>query len=587
MNVAADERALIELERQLRSQKLSEQCEAIVLFGRLVNQQPVPVIVNTALLKLADVFRNSNNLVRLCILTVIQQSEPHFSKVLNVGQLLKRLTVVLQSNDPVARALTLRTLGAMASLLSKRTDVHHKMLTCLLNTRHINYLIPEAEVEIYAAMFAIERVCALSPSFAHAIIDTLESFLRDDEVPAFIKLRLIPIFRHMHGDLQSANKAHEVLVRVLQMYPAREFVITVLRALTALTTASCILLPMQIEVLVKQVEVDPRRTVKAEALRGLNSLGRIGTSAWRLIPVPRVCQVLCTTRERVVKEHALRVLRTITSRTVPRDSNLSPSPSGAESDRSSKGVACALWDENAALVWRVCVSILCDPSLSSDRSQPGVPAAQTKVSEDIRRLVECKGSEGSRLPRQNDRCLLGLAGQVLVNLVCAYGAAVSADMHCRNVPHPDLPCEGACCLAFPLVHIICDCIGRILSAAPQEPGPSFSSQSDPMNIDDFAASAPSHPNHADAKRTPSSPTPTLKPLLHCLVRLSQATVPLRSSISRLLASRLQPFITPALLRNTTTTTASAANDTDNANSATVFGKGSDAVCSEEEEEEVE
>ena len=42
----------------LRSQKVGEQCEAIVRFPRLFEKYPFPILINSAFLKLADVFRD-------------------------------------------------------------------------------------------------------------------------------------------------------------------------------------------------------------------------------------------------------------------------------------------------------------------------------------------------------------------------------------------------------------------------------------------------------------------------------------------------------------------------------------------------
>lgn len=50
----------------------------------------------------------SNNFLRLCVLKVTQQSEKHLEKILNVDEFVKRIFSVIHSNDPVARAITLR-----------------------------------------------------------------------------------------------------------------------------------------------------------------------------------------------------------------------------------------------------------------------------------------------------------------------------------------------------------------------------------------------------------------------------------------------------------------------------------------------
>lgn len=51
---------------------------------------------------------NRNNFLRLCVLKVTQQSEKHLEKILNVDEFVKRVFSVIHSNDPVARAITLR-----------------------------------------------------------------------------------------------------------------------------------------------------------------------------------------------------------------------------------------------------------------------------------------------------------------------------------------------------------------------------------------------------------------------------------------------------------------------------------------------
>ena len=49
-----------------------------------------------------------NNFIRWCILRVTQQSRKHLDKILNVEEFMRRIFTVYHSNDPVARAITLR-----------------------------------------------------------------------------------------------------------------------------------------------------------------------------------------------------------------------------------------------------------------------------------------------------------------------------------------------------------------------------------------------------------------------------------------------------------------------------------------------
>jgi len=53
-------------------------------------------------------FLYRSNFLRLCVLRVTQQSEKHLQKITSVDEFLRRIYTVIHSNDPVARALTLR-----------------------------------------------------------------------------------------------------------------------------------------------------------------------------------------------------------------------------------------------------------------------------------------------------------------------------------------------------------------------------------------------------------------------------------------------------------------------------------------------
>lgn len=63
-----------------------------------------------------------------------------------VDEFVRRVYSVIHSNDPIARALTLRILGAVACLIPERQQVHHSIRTSL--DSHDNV---EVEAGIYAA----------------------------------------------------------------------------------------------------------------------------------------------------------------------------------------------------------------------------------------------------------------------------------------------------------------------------------------------------------------------------------------------------------------------------------------------------
>ena len=73
--------ALTELEKGLRSTKLGEQAEAIARFPRLFEKYPFPILINSGMLKLAELFRQGGNFLKLCVLRVCQESERQLDKV--------------------------------------------------------------------------------------------------------------------------------------------------------------------------------------------------------------------------------------------------------------------------------------------------------------------------------------------------------------------------------------------------------------------------------------------------------------------------------------------------------------------------
>lgn len=255
--------ALAELDQNLRCGRLGEQAEAIVRFPRLFAKYPFPILINSALLKLADVFRQGSNFIKLCVLCVVRQSERHLDKITNVDEFVKRVLSVLHSNDPVARALTLRTLGAVADIIPERRQAHH-------NIRHA--LDSQDVVEVRAAIYAASRFAARSKSFALNMCTKISDLVRGYATPPELKLRLIPMFQHMHHDAHTATMVRNTCVQLLPGYPSQEFVLVTLTTLTRLSGHTLVDVPEQVELLLKHLNSDPRRVVKRQILADLRFL---------------------------------------------------------------------------------------------------------------------------------------------------------------------------------------------------------------------------------------------------------------------------------------------------------------------------
>nr|BAE91321.1 unnamed protein product [Macaca fascicularis] len=267
----------MELDKGLRSGKLGEQCEAVVRFPRLFQKYPFPILINSAFLKLADVFRVGNNFLRLCVLKVTQQSEKHLEKILNVDEFVKRIFSVIHSNDPVARAITLRMLGSLASIIPERKNAHHSIRQSL--DSHDN-------VEVEAAVFA----AAQSKDFAVGICNKISEMIQGLATPVDLKLKLIPILQHMHHDAILASSARQLLQQLVTSYPSTKMVIVSLHTFTLLAASSLVDTPKQIQLLLQYLKNDPRKAVKRLAIQDLKLLASKTPHTWSRENIQALCE---------------------------------------------------------------------------------------------------------------------------------------------------------------------------------------------------------------------------------------------------------------------------------------------------------
>jgi len=258
--------ALAELDQGLRCGRLGEQSEAIVKFPRLFAKYPFPILINSALLKLADIFRQSSNFIKLCVLRVVQQSERHLDKITNVDEFVKRVSTVLHSNDPVARALTLRMLGSMASIIPERKAAHYSVQNAIEQPQ-------DANTEFQAAVYAAGRFSQKSEIFTIGICPKILHMVRNHSTPLNVKLELLTVFQHMKKiDSSTASLVRQTLINMIPLYPAKEFVIVALQTLTLLSTHTLTDVPSQVELLLKHLVTDVRSIVKQCALKNLRIL---------------------------------------------------------------------------------------------------------------------------------------------------------------------------------------------------------------------------------------------------------------------------------------------------------------------------
>ncbi|KAF9433780.1 Integrator complex subunit 7 [Entomortierella beljakovae] len=237
---------LVELETEYRTQRSPDQLYAIASFPHLFDEFPYPVIINAGILKLADYFRQSNNIQRHAILQVFKKSQPHLKKVINVEETIKRISPMLQSNDPLARAITLRVLGGMATIVSDRIDVYHNV---------IHSLDSSEAMEVSAAVYAADMICAQSQRFCAIISGKLAYMVRDTvKTPLPLRRRLIRIFGHMFEDITLARLARKTCMDILELNQDGEYTVAILRTLTKLASHSLVDVNQQIDLLLQRAK---------------------------------------------------------------------------------------------------------------------------------------------------------------------------------------------------------------------------------------------------------------------------------------------------------------------------------------------
>uniref|UniRef100_A0A182SHY3 Integrator complex subunit 7 n=1 Tax=Anopheles maculatus TaxID=74869 RepID=A0A182SHY3_9DIPT len=272
---------LMDLDKGLRSNKIGDQCEAIIRFPKLFERYPFPILINSSFLKLAEFFRIGSNLSRLWILRVCQQSEKHLEKIINIDEFLKRIFMVIHSNDPVARALTLRTLGAVAFVISEKQHVHHAIRMALDS---------HDTVEVEAAIFASVQFAAQSKTFAVGMCSKVASMIESLQTPVNMKLHLIPVLRHMHHDASTAALVRALCRDLLPKYPSEQFVVEIIRSLSQLSCATLVDIPDQVDLLLVYLQ-DPRKRVQSTVLLSLQKLAEKGAYLWPKTAISRLLQL--------------------------------------------------------------------------------------------------------------------------------------------------------------------------------------------------------------------------------------------------------------------------------------------------------
>eukprot|EP01132_Coremiostelium_polycephalum_P010251 gene10251-12571_t len=297
---------LMEIDKGIRSGNLGDQVESIVFFGYLIRYHPTPLLITSVIVKLSDIFRNTNNnLVKHRILKVFQECNREIHKITNIDEILRRIHSVIQSNDPVARSLALRVLGSIPHLIVDKLYIHHSIRQCMQSSHD--------QVEVEATIFIMDRLCEISPLFSNSVIESINSLIQRVETPPITKLKYTRLFRHMHHNQSISNQSKEMLIELLELYPSVIFVTVILDTLTTLTSKHILSIDNHILFLKKYIKEDPRQKVKITALKCLQRLAIV--SPHSSYPIREIFQTLKETSQsyKEIKFHSLYLISLLSS----------------------------------------------------------------------------------------------------------------------------------------------------------------------------------------------------------------------------------------------------------------------------------
>jgi integrator complex subunit 7 len=278
--------ALLEVDKGLKSSQPGDQCEAIVRFPSLMDQYPFPVLINVAFLKLADVFRTGSNLLRLNILRVVSVTQKHLNKITSSNEFFRRIYSVIHSNDPVARALTLKFFASISKIISERKSVHH----CIWKG-----LESHDQVEVEAAIIATDALCCYSSTFAAGVYEKITGIILGLKTPPEMKIKVIPVLKRINHTLAIASQVKDVCLQLLESHPSLSFVSVILPTLTDLAISTLVLANEQISLLMDYAQNDPRKSIRQNALRGLYSLSVKAPQCWDGDIIKKLVQLVIET----------------------------------------------------------------------------------------------------------------------------------------------------------------------------------------------------------------------------------------------------------------------------------------------------
>eukprot|EP00126_Sphaerothecum_destruens_P005764 Sdes_comp19026_c0_seq1m9585 len=183
--------SFLELEKKLNEKNdLSIQYEAILDYPNFLDANPFSEIVNSSLLKFVEIFIQAKNpSIRFILVKTFQQlsKKGHLLKLKNLDDILNRFFIVTQSNDQIARILTLKIFECFSFVAAENPSIHHFIHASLFSTH---------KMEIFSSISAAKLFCKQSKSFAFQTFEILKILIHRFDISLDTKFQLIPLFSH-------------------------------------------------------------------------------------------------------------------------------------------------------------------------------------------------------------------------------------------------------------------------------------------------------------------------------------------------------------------------------------------------------
>lgn len=263
---------LCELDRGLQSQNIGDQSEAVARFTRLFHRHPLPLLINAACLKLAEAYRLGSNFLRIQICEVIERNQDQLHKIYNIDDFYRSIFTVTTSNDPIARSLTLLTLGNIAPIVSEYKAIHY----CINGS-----LDSKIECELNAAITCAASYVKYSSEFASHVYPKIVKIIDHCESTSDIQSRALSVLNH---GFYNANEASVVRLYLIDVM-ARTRSINITRLCLMLSTniayTSLSHIETQIEFLIQTFLDNPRSSIRYHALDNLKFLADKCPHIWQ------------------------------------------------------------------------------------------------------------------------------------------------------------------------------------------------------------------------------------------------------------------------------------------------------------------